>query len=274
MSFRYSSISLALLLVFGLYAQSAAGMAVSDATSYVYYVQQLEKLQKQLDIQDDTLSTVNDVYDTAQDLYDSFNGTYDDLDDIVGGLNSLKKVYEKHGSSFQEYLDKYYPDADDQEKYMDDNGFIDTEVLLDDEIGDPVSSDTDVFDEAAKMNSIKRLTQLGALDNAEAVIGGMADDNEKLQTLVGKISSAKTPQEKMDLGNHFSAEILSNIQQLKVLVARILEIMAAERYDGSGKNVANEEDAEEHAKTGPGSISFIEEYADKDLDYGELPNNL
>lgn len=202
-------------------APSWAGMPVTDTTSYTYYVEQLKKDVEKIENQLENIAQVKNVYDETKKVYGSLTGIYEDITAI---LEEARRLKEKMGnpSAMLDYLNQFFEDSKDIEKYMEEAGYIDTEKLLNDKIKDTSSVDVSAGEQWAVRKAMQQLALKKAIVEADQITQRMPKDLERLEELIGKIKSSTDMKESMDLNNHFQAEILAQLQSIKALLARFV----------------------------------------------------
>jgi hypothetical protein len=219
------------LPLFMLVSPAQAGMAVSDATSYIYYVQQLEKLQKQLDTQMDTLKEVQDVYQETAKVYDSVTGVYLGAEGMLTDLKRLQARLKKT-SSLLDYLEELFPDDEEAQKTYRDLGYIETASLLEDQFKDSASAEVDPFEQWQKKRTIQQAAIEDAIVEAEDIVQGSKDDLGRLNKLIEEIKGTQDLKAAQDLSNHFLAEILAALHDMKHLEAQYVAMEGYFKYDG------------------------------------------
>lgn len=209
-----------------------AGMTVSDPTSYIYYMQQMMQQTESLTNQAKQLEQMERDYDQYVKMVESMAGVFEYAGNTLNELKKMKQEVESNPSVALEYLQALFKDRQEQEKYLDENGYVDTEKLLNESLGDINSASTDPFVEWAKRRKMQQAAIRSAIIDAERIVQKRDEEIINLQELVAQIKGDSPQQASQVLTNHFLAEILRCLQEFKALHARMVGMEGYFKYDG------------------------------------------
>ncbi|WP_285905027.1 hypothetical protein [Pseudodesulfovibrio pelocollis] len=211
-----------------------AGMAVTDATSYTYYVEMLKKELEQIEKQVENIEAVQTVYDETKKVYGSLSGVYTKIKDYYDKYKEIRSRIAGDISTTQRYLQQYMDEAQSMEDYLNDAGYVDVEKILGDvfkDVRNP-SNDTDIHREWPKRRAYRQAAIQSALKEAEQIIQALPSDMARLEALLGEIERTEDLKASQDLSNHFLGEILGVLQELKALLAKDVAAKQALQFQG------------------------------------------
>lgn len=244
---------------------SYAGMTVSDPTSYIYYMQQMMQEAEGLANQAEQIEISTMTYEQAVTLYNSTRSVYKGARSMLNRMSADARRFENNPSTVTGFI-SHHIKAEDVKQWLDDNGYVDTEKFLVTQVPDASSAEVDTFEHLEKQEAIRYQAAMGAIKNGEDSLNEMSDDFDKLTTLVNQIEEAEEQGEKLDLNNHFLAEMLFNLQQIKSLLARLVSLQGFLAFDGSGVPVDPEEEDETDNYTPTKTKNGLPPYMDKLLE--------
>lgn len=218
-----------------------AGMPVTDTTSYTYYVEILKKDLEQIENQVKNIEAVNTVYTETQKVYDSVTGVYDKIKEFYDLYKEIRERVAGDVSASQDYILKYMDDALDMDEYLSEGGYVDVEKVLDDVYLDTrnPANDTTIFNEWPKRRAMQQAAIKKAIVEAEKIAQALPKDMLRLEKLVNQIGETEDLKASQDLSNHFLAEILGVMQELKALIAK--DVAAKQLKDFQGVDGQDQE---------------------------------
>ena len=159
----------------------AGGMPVTDPTSYTYSAQLLLKELEQIEQQVENIEEVKKVYEESKKIYDSMNSVYTEVKQYYDKYKQIRDRIAGTISSVEAYYYKYKGEAEDIEAYLNDNGFIDVQKVLDDtfkDIRNP-SNDTTIFDEWPKRRALIERATREAIVEAEEITQALPGEMDR-----------------------------------------------------------------------------------------------
>lgn len=222
------------LCVFFVPAIGSAGMSVTDATSYTYYVEMLKKELEQIEKQVENIEAVKTVYDETKKVYDSVSGVYTNIKEYYDKYKEIRARVAGDISAAQSYLQQYKDEAQSMEDYLNDAGYVDVEKVLGEAFKDVrnPSNDTDIYREWPKRRAYRQVAIQKALKEAEQITQALPKDMARLEALLGEIERTEDLKASQDLSNHFLGEILGVLQELKALLAKDVAAKQALQFQG------------------------------------------
>ncbi len=236
-----------------------AQMAVTDPTSYTYYVEQLKKQAVQIETATQEVSTLGGVLTTANDINNNMMGHYNRAMALVRRMNKLQKILTRdtHGDTFQTL--KQIGDAgnatggvlraasseikyagQDKKDYqalaakMTGDTFTDTKTVLDVNFGDTRDT-TDPMAKYRKADGKHQAQQVALKDvvaSAAATMDGIDDRMAIINDLANQVDETANQKDAQDLTNSLLVEVLKTLTDMLVIAAQSNQANALVNYTG------------------------------------------
>lgn len=227
-------VSLLLIVAVSFPLHAIAGMAVTDPTSYTYYMQQLKeageqlkKMQEQIALAEETKKQVTNMAADVTGVYNRAKGIKADLDKVQAIARNPRRVF----SSVDRMLD-LVEDPEQVFKEVDinlDNIFVD--------LSDPNINPWMV--QHKKDNEVQKIFK-DAMRTSEIELASMPARMEAIEKLAAQIDQTENIKDSQDLTNRLITELIIGQERMITLLSQLAQAEVAAQFMGYNEAVADE----------------------------------
>lgn len=235
-----------------------AGMAVTDPTSYTYYMQQLKeaqnqlsKLSEQITLAEETKKQVTDMAADVTGVYNRAKGIKDDLDRVKGIAKNPRRVF----SDAERILDL----AENPEQV-----FKEVDMNLDNIFVD--LSDPDInpwMVQRKKQNEVQKIFK-DAMRNSEIELASMPARMEAIEKLAAQIDSTENIKDSQDLTNRLITELIIGQERMITILSQLAQAEVAAQFMGYDEEVADEFRERSSAKNESGPTTELDRFFEEE----------
>lgn len=233
-----------------------AGMAVTDPTSYSYYMkqlkeagEQLKKLEEQIALAEDTKKQVTDMAADVTGVYNRAKGITEDLNRVKGLMGQSRRVFS------------------DAEKLLDLEGdagaiFKEVDINLDKIYVDISDPDINPWMVQHKKNHEVQKIFKDNLRNAEIELASMPARMEAIEKLSAQIDQTENIKDSQDLTNRLITELIIGQERMITILSQLAQAEVAAQFTGYNEEVADEFRDRSNAKN-PAPKSALQKLGDQ-----------
>lgn len=212
------------------------GDVTSDPTSYTYFVEQIAVAQKQLveaQKQIDTLGGMKTIADKAQR---AVVGNYNRGKAIVGDLQRIRRKLEATPTTLQGAAKKWLSLGNSGLEIGED-GFVAVGKILDTTWIDPrdLKNNVERLKKLDQIYQVKQASLRGNIEASDEILRVMPERLKKIEDLAAQIDETDNIKDAQDLTNRFLAEILTVLNEMTGIAAKIGESYALLNYQGGSE---------------------------------------
>lgn len=202
------SVAFALACALALAPSAAAGLIVSDPTSYGYYGQQIQQMVEQINqlkaMKDGTFGRLEEINKQVSGQFEGLKGVYDELNqaqkDIQGIYGSVAGI--RPPTTLQEAAKKWSTLKDASK------GSVGSGKVLDETFKDPRAGGKDDIKYLNRQYDMRQNALKAAIQTAEELMQGVPARLQGVEKLLEAGQKAKNTAEKLDITNAILAELL------------------------------------------------------------------
>lgn len=204
----FKSVVLTLACVLALAPSAAAGMVVSDPTSYGYYGKQIEQMVQQIKelqaLKDGTFGRLEEINKQVSGQFEGLKGVYDELSqaqkDIQGVYGSVSGI--RPPTTLQEAAKQWSTLKNPS------RGTMASGKVLDETFKDPRAGGKDDIKYLNRQYDMRQNALKASIQTAEELMQGVPARLQGVDKLIEAGSKVKTTAEKLDVTNAILAELL------------------------------------------------------------------
>lgn len=239
----------AVLLVVAAPTPNAHAMAVSDATSYTYYVEQIKKQSETIEHLTEQISELQNIVKMSTEIRDQLMGAFDHAKGLLDDMAHFKKRVEQDPLVLGEFAERWFSSDKDLKGK---NGYVDVEKLLYKTFIDLTDPNTDELEAYYRTRDLRQRSIHASLVDAGDLLDQMESKSERLEYLYGILKdNLKNPSLKsaQDLTSLVCIEILKDLDEMLRLQSKFFTAQNLMIYQGVSDETTEANKVKSEAET-------------------------
>ena len=243
------------------------GGVVTDPGSYSYYAEQITAAGEQLNKTTDILNKAKEQVNKLQNVDNSIKaagsqmkGHYDRAKGLVDKVKGVKEKLERTPTTLQGQVAKW--------KNLQ---FVDPEKALSDYFTDPRAKNADVYKALDRKYEVRQMALKNSIVNAENLLQASPDRLKAIEELSKQIDETENIKDATDLNNRILVEMWTATEEIKMLLAHLVEAQGLLNFSGVSKEVVAQRKATVDEHQNSGKERPMDDYLEA---HGHDPKNL